>query len=87
MLPASYSFTSVPAQYLTDMTFPWEVPPETVIVERVDGRWRVVPHRLRVEIFETREEAMACALAIANRFLMAWRIVERPMPHDATRSA
>lgn len=72
---------------LADMTFPWEVPAETIIIEHVDGRWRVVPHRLPVQIFNTREEAFECACRIAHRFLNAWRIVEKSEPLDDVRSA
>ena len=77
----------VPITPLLGMTFPWEVPPGTVVVEYVDGLWRVVPHRLRVEIFTTREEAMAYARTVAHQFLIGWRIVEKVRPADARRSA
>lgn len=73
--------------HLSGMTFPWEVPPETVIVEYIDGLWRVVPHRLPVEIFHTREEAIACAWRIAQQFLKAWRVVEKSPPAEGRRSA
>lgn len=81
--PAPWSATF----YLSGMTFPWEVPPDTIVVEYVDGHWRVVPYTLPVEIFRTREEAIARAVVIANLFLNAWRIVEKPGDDAATRSA
>ena len=67
-----------PFLYLAGMTFPWEVPPETVIVEIIDGRWRVVPYKLPVEMFDTRDEAITRAYQIANLFLNAWRVIEKP---------
>ena len=69
------------------MTFPWDVPPGTVIIEFIDGQWRVVPHQSLVEIFATREEAIARANEIANRFLNTWRIIEKPPTQQMRRSA
>ncbi len=70
-----------------EMTLPWEVPPDTIVVEQVDGRWHVVPHRRRVEIFATREEALACARRIAALFMPQWKIVERAAPGSEARLA
>jgi hypothetical protein len=60
-----------------EMTFPWEVPKDTIVVEYIDGHWRVVPHGRAVEIFRTRDAAIARAWQIVALYLQPWRILEK----------
>jgi hypothetical protein len=66
--------------WVGELTLPWDVPPKTIVVEFVDGRWRVVPHGRMAVTFATREAALCYAQRIAALFDPVWRIVERPEP-------
>jgi hypothetical protein len=59
------------------MTFPWEVPHDTIVLEYIDGYWRVVPHGRAVELFRTRQKALVRAHEIAALYMPIWRIVEK----------
>lgn len=74
------AFSGTPDLACGDVTLPWDVPPKTIIVEVVDGRWRVVPHGQPVRTFATRDAALAYASRVAGRFDPVWRIVERERP-------
>ena len=63
---------------MSEMTYSWEVPLSTVIVERVVGTWRVVPHNMPLELFETRAEAVARATVIAAMTAKPWNVIIKP---------
>jgi hypothetical protein len=68
----AYGFT------MDGITLPWDVPPNTIVIEYFDGRWRVVPHRGLSRSFDTREDAWAWARQIASAFPVPWTISEKP---------
>ena len=74
-----------PPPRLDTITFPWEVPEETIVVEFDGEFWRVVPHRGFVRMFRTREEALEWARARAALYLNMWRIVEYPPVAESRR--
>lgn len=65
-------------------TFPWEAPEGTVIVEYVDGRWRVVSRGRPVTTFRRRQDALTHAHKIAALFDPVWKVVEREEPGAST---
>jgi hypothetical protein len=67
------------------ITFPWEVPEETVVVEFDNGYWRVVPHRGVVRTFTNRDDALEWARMVASIYLAPWRIVEIPPAQESRR--
>jgi hypothetical protein len=71
---------SATGPYLAAVTFPWEVPSGTIVVEYGYGRWRVVSRDRAVTTFGTREAALAHARQIASLYLPGWTIVERDEP-------
>jgi hypothetical protein len=62
------------------ITFPWEVPSGTIVVEYSHGRWRVITRDRAVATFGSREAAMTHARQIAALFIPLWKIVERDPP-------
>jgi hypothetical protein len=68
------------------ITLPWDVPPNTIVIEYFDGRWRVVPHRGLSRSFETRDEAWAWARQIAAAFPIPWTISEKPQGRRTVRA-
>jgi hypothetical protein len=65
------------------VTFPWEVPPNTIIVERSQGRWRVVSLGRPVAFFRRRDDALGHARRIAAVFVTPFRIIELDDESDA----
>jgi hypothetical protein len=59
------------------ITMPWDVPPNTIVIEYFDGRWRVVPHRGLSRSFDTREAAWTWARQLATLFPVPWSITEK----------
>jgi hypothetical protein len=68
---------------LACITFPWEVPDGTVVVEYGYGRWRVVSRGRAVATFATRDAALTHARMIAALYIPAWTIVERDAPSSS----
>jgi len=64
------------------ITFPWEVPPGTILVEYGYGRWRVVSRDRAVATFDSRNAALAYARQIAVLFIPLWKIVEVDPPES-----
>jgi hypothetical protein len=74
-------------RYAVDgITMPWDVPPNTIVIEYFDGRWRVVPHRGLSRSFDSRDEAWAWARQIAAGFPVPWTIAERPSSRRTRRA-
>lgn len=65
---------------MAEMSFPWTVAKDTVVVEGVAGSWRVVPHNLPLEMKDTRAEAVARANEIATSFSPNWTVVVKAAP-------
>ena len=65
---------------LSCITFPWEVPEATVIVEYENEYWRVVTRGRPVKTFRRRQDAMEYALQIAGLYVPRWTIIDRDAP-------
>ena len=64
---------------LRSITLPQDVPPNTVVVEEIDGTWRVViPVGYPTRTFTSRDAAVAWARQFTRLFLNHWEIVEKP---------
>lgn len=68
------------AEELSGITFPWEAPDRTIIIEYQDGRWRVVTRGRPVQVFRRRDDAWAYAREIAALYIPGWEIIERDAP-------
>jgi hypothetical protein len=69
-----------PFEGLSCITFPWEVPERTIIVEYGDEQWRVVTRGRPVQLFRRREDALAYANQIAGLYIPDWSIIDRDLP-------
>jgi hypothetical protein len=73
---------ATPPPTLHCITFPWEVPSGTIIVEYGYGRWRVVTRDRAVATFGSRDAALMHARQIAVLFIPLWKIVEVDPPES-----